>query len=174
MKGASWCICPSRSPLRRNPAAPVRDLESYLHTHIPLSAAMQVAVVAASTDAVMLSAPLVPNINHRSTAFGGSLSAVAILSAWSLVDLRLKAEGLHARLVIQSNRMDYDQPVTSSFTATASLADEARWPVFCRMLQRRGRARIVARSVIACDDVVAGHFEGEFVALLNRDEPTGG
>ena len=140
-------------------------LEAYLHAHIPLSAAMQVSVVAVSSEAVTLAAPLAPNINHRSTAFGGSLSAVAILSAWSLVHLRLRAEGLHARLVIQSNRMDYDLPVEADFTAAASLADAAAWLPFCRMLNRKGLARIGVRSVVTCGDMVGGRLEGEFVAF---------
>ena len=143
-----------------------RDLETYLHAHIPLSAAMQVSVVSVSPEAVTLAAPLAPNINHRSTAFGGSVSTLAILSAWSLVNLRLTAEGLHCRLVIQSNRMDYDSPIDSDFTATATLADPAAWPQFTRMLQRKGRARVVAQSLVRCGDVVGGRFEGEFVAFL--------
>ena len=142
------------------------DLQAYLHTHIPLSAAMQVSVVSVSPEAVTLAAPLVPNINHRSTAFGGSVSTLAILSAWSLVNLRLKAEGLETRLVIQSNRMDYDAPIEADFTAMATLADAADWPLFMKMLLRRGRARIVVQSVVRCRDVVGGRFEGEFVALL--------
>ena len=141
------------------------DLEAYLHAHIPLSAAMQVAVLSASSNAVTLSAPLAPNINHLSTAFGGSVSTLAILSAWSLVNLRLKAEGLHTRLVIQSNRMDYDAPVEGDFTATATLSDVAAWPLFTKLLQRKGRARIVVQSVVRCGDVVGGRFEGEFVAF---------
>lgn len=143
-----------------------QDLLSYLHAHIPLSAAMQVAVVSATPEAITLSAPLAPNINHRSTAFGGSVSTLAILSAWSLVNLRLKAEGLHTRLVIQSNRMEYDAPIESDFTATATLADTAAWPLFVKMLRRKGRARIVVKSVVRCGEAVGGRFEGEFVAFL--------
>jgi thioesterase domain-containing protein len=60
-----------------------RELEDYLHVHIPLSAAMQVAVVAVDASGVTLAAPLAPNINHRDTVFGGSASAVAILAAWA-------------------------------------------------------------------------------------------
>ncbi len=142
-----------------------QDLLSYLHAHIPLSAAMQVAVVSASSDSVTLAAPLAPNINHRSTAFGGSVSTLAILSAWSLVNLRLKGEGLQTRLVIQSNRMDYDAPIEGDFTATATLADASTWPLFTKMLLRRGRARIVVQSVVRCGAVVGGRFEGEFVAF---------
>ncbi len=142
------------------------DLEAYLHAHIPLSAAMQVSVVSASSEAVTLRAPLAPNINHRSTAFGGSVSTLAILSAWSLVNLRLNAENMRSRLVIQSNRMDYDQPIAADFTATSSLADVADWPPFTKMLVRRRRARLVARSVVRSGEIVGGRFEGEFVAFL--------
>ncbi|WP_341913351.1 YiiD C-terminal domain-containing protein [Ferrovibrio terrae] len=140
-------------------------LEAYLHNHIPLSAAMQVSVISASFEAVTLGAPLAPNINHRSTAFGGSVSTLAILSAWSLVNLRLNAEGLRTRLVIQSNHMDYDAPIESDFTATATLADPAAWPLFIKMLRRKGRARIVAQSVVQCGEILGGRFEGEFVAF---------
>jgi thioesterase domain-containing protein len=58
-----------------------RELQAYLHAHIPLSAAMQVSVDAVAADGVTLRAPLAPNINHRETVFGGSASAVAILAA---------------------------------------------------------------------------------------------
>lgn len=142
------------------------DLEAYLHGHIPLSAAMQVAVASVSPETVTLRAPLAPNINHRSTAFGGSVSTLAILSAWSLINLRLNAEALHSRLVIQANRMDYDQPISGDFTATSSLSDASAWPHFTRMLTRKGRARIRATSAVMYEGTVAGRFEGEFVAFL--------
>lgn len=75
-------------------------LKRYLYTNIPLSEAMKVSVETATTDSVVLSAPLEPNINHKSTVFGGSASAVAILAAWSLVHLRLEREGHHSEIVI--------------------------------------------------------------------------
>lgn len=146
--------------------SPARELEAYLHAHIPLSAAMQVSVVSVARDSVILSAPLAPNINHRSTAFGGSVSTLAILSAWSLVNRRLQDEELRSRLVIQSSRMDYDQPISAAFTATASLPDAAAWPLFTRMLTRKGRARIRVSSVVMSEGVIGGRFEGEFVAFL--------
>src|SRR5882762_1797906 len=97
------------------------DLERYLHEHIPLSKAMQVSVVSVQTDGVTLRAPLAPNINHRDTVFGGSASAVAILAAWSLLHVRLRAQGLASRLVIQRNTMDYALPILGEFTARSSL-----------------------------------------------------
>ena len=90
-------------------------LQTYLHQHIPLSQAMEVSVVEASALQVVLSAPLAPNINHRDTVFGGSASAVAILAAWSMLHLRLSAEELGSRLVIQRNTMDYLVPIDGCF-----------------------------------------------------------
>jgi thioesterase domain-containing protein len=142
-------------------------LESYLHEHIPLSKAMQVEVVAVQSNAVVLRAPLAPNINHRETAFGGSASALAILSAWSLLHTRLRSEGIECQLVIQRNTMDYDLPIAGTFHATASLGDAEDWPRFIRMFERKGRSRITVTSVLQFEGALAGRFSGEFVAIGN-------
>ena len=141
------------------------ELEAYLHAHIPLSAAMQVSVRAVDADAVTLAAPLAPNINHRETVFGGSASALGILAAWSLLHTRMRAEGLHVRLVIQSNAMDYDRPIFGDFTARSALAEADQWPRFMRMLARMRRARMRVNSVLESDGAVVGRLTGEFVAL---------
>ena len=141
------------------------ELEKYLHAHIPLSMAMQVSVVSVNEEAVVLAAPLAPNINHRETVFGGSASAVAILSAWSLLHTRLVGEGIASRLVIQRNSMSYELPIDGRFTARAFLDRPADWPAFTRMLARKGKARIAASAVLEYGGQVAGRFSGEFVAI---------
>ncbi len=141
------------------------ELEAYLHAHIPLSAAMQVSVRAVERDGVTLAAPLAPNINHRETVFGGSASAVAILAAWSLLHTRMLADGIAARLVIQSNTMDYDKPIFGEFTARSSLAEPDQWPRFMRMLARMRRARLRVHSVLESEGAVVGRLAGELVAL---------
>lgn len=141
------------------------ELEKYLHEHIPLSAAMQVSVEEASTEQVILGAPLLPNINHRDTVFGGSASVLAILSAWSLLHTKLTATGYKTRLVIQRNTMSYDQAIIGYFTAHAQTPAPEAWKAFTRMLERKGRARISVSSTLWYEGHEAGHFEGEFVAL---------
>ncbi len=141
------------------------DLEQYLHEHIPLSRAMQVTVVARDPDQVVLSAPLAPNANPHETVFGGSISAVAMLAAWSLLHTRLTTSGLSALLVLKRNTMNYEVPISGNFTATASTPDTEAWEAFARMLARRDRARISVSAVIEYRGQIAGRFEGEFVAL---------
>lgn len=140
-------------------------LQDYLHSHIPLSRAMQVQVVSASPEGVVLRAPLGPNINHRETVFGGSASALAILSAWALLHVRLQALGVSCRLVIQRNTMDYDLPMAGDFEARTLPVDTAEWERFLRMLGRRGVGRIAVSSVLEFNGAQAGRFSGEFVAM---------
>lgn len=145
-----------------------RVLEAYLHEQIPLSKAMGVVVLAAGTDGVRLSAPLEPNINHRETVFGGSATAVAILSAWALLHLRLREEDLARPLVIQRHAMRYDRPIAGPFTATAAVPDPAAWKRFVESLRRKDRGRIHMVSRLRCDGMIAGEFEGDFIALSRR------
>ncbi len=141
------------------------ELQSYLHEHIPLSSAMAVTVERVEAASIHLKAPLAPNINHRETVFGGSASAICILSAWSLLHLRLKREGLESRVVIQRNSMEYTAAVSGEFMARSFFEDADAWPAFVKLLQRRGRARIAIGAVMEADGVEAGRLHGEFVAL---------
>jgi len=145
-------------------------LDAYLHAHIPLSAAMEVRARRWEGARLTLAAPITPNINHKATAFGGSVSTLAILSAWSLLHLRLRDAGLAVELVIQRNQVEYLAPIATDFEATAALASEADWTRFEQMLRRRGRARIAVLAEVRADggpaEAPQGRFSGEFVALL--------
>lgn len=143
----------------------VESLQKYLHEHIPISKAMGVEVLEATVNGVKLYAPLSPNINHRETVFGGSASAVAILSAWSLLYLRLKIENINRRIVIQRSTMTYECPITDMFTASSVVRDPAAWFRFVTTLRRKDRARVRVNSILHCNDRKVGEFEGDFVAL---------
>ena len=145
-----------------------QDIERYLHNHIPLSQAMGVQVLSATPNAVRLAAPLAPNLNHRATVFGGSASALAILAAWTLLHIRLQAEGINARLVIQNNTMRYQKAMAASFHAVALAPETVAWKKFTHTLERKRRARIQTGSMLECEGVRAGELEGEFVAFLVR------
>jgi thioesterase domain-containing protein len=141
------------------------EVEQYLHRNIPLSAAMGIRVRVATPGQVQLWAPLAPNINHQSTVFGGSASAAATLSAWTLVHVGLHHANVEAMIVIQRNEMSYEAPIRGDFTAVCVLDDEAAWTRFLKTLHRRGRARITLRSQLMFEDRPAASFEGDFVAI---------
>jgi thioesterase domain-containing protein len=141
------------------------DLEQYLYDKIPLSRAMQVSALEVNEHTVRLQAPLAPNVNHRSTVFGGAGSALAILSAWSLLHVRLHAQEAAASIVIQRHSMSYERPMHGDFAARAWLAEPQEWPRFMRTLNRWGKARISVNSMLEYGGEQAGLFSGEFVAF---------
>jgi thioesterase domain-containing protein len=142
-----------------------REIEQYLHRNIPLCAAMSVHVQVATPRRVELAAPLAPNINHQSTVFGGSASAVAMLSAWTLVHLGLRHEGIDATTVIQRNAVRYQAPMHGDFIAVCTLADEAAWQHFVKCIERHGRGRISLKAHLLVNGRQTASFEGDFAAL---------
>jgi len=142
-----------------------KELETFLRSRIPLSAAMAVEVRTASPSAVVIFAPLAPNLNHRDTAFGGSVSAVAILAAWSVLYVRMQAEGLAGRIVIRRNAMSYDRPIAGDFTASAAAPDATDWAKFRATLARKRTARIRVGARIESGGERAGELDGEFAVL---------
>jgi thioesterase domain-containing protein len=144
-----------------------QTIQAYLYKQIPLSKAMEIQVIEVTNNLVILAAPIKPNINHRSTVFGGSASALAILSAWTLVNFRLESEGIKTRLVIQKNTIAYDKPITSDFEAVCSLTDRQVWTRFSQILQRKKKSRITLNSSLQCQGQQVGEFTGVFVALGN-------
>jgi len=134
---------------------------------------MGIRVLEAGPDRVRIEAPLAPNLNHRATAFGGSVAALAILAGWALVHTRLEQEGRRARTVIQSSALEYAAPIDGAFTAVSEAPAEAAWERFTRTLSRRGRGRILVTVTVEAGGATAATFSGEYVAIAG-DEPKRG
>ena len=155
------------------PTDALHKLERLLHAEIPLTCAMGVTVAHCDATGLTLRAPLEPNINHKSTAFGGSLATLATLAGWGLLQLLLRDHGL-VTVVIQESRVRYLLPVTGDFTATALPPAPEDLEKFLAQLERRGVARIDLVATIPAAERVAVHFEGRFVAFDKRRYPVAG
>lgn len=140
-------------------------LENYLRENIPLSIALGVAVSLATPKTVILTAPIRPNINHKSTAFGGSLHSVATLACWSLLFINLKQLNIHAEIVISSSDAKYLAPVTTDFKAECTLENNHDLDRFEKMLVKKGKARIKLHATIYQSETLALDYYGEFVAI---------
>ncbi len=140
------------------------SLRDYLYDHIPLTRAMKIEIGDVSLSSLSLYAPIAPNINHRETVFGGSASALCILSAWSFIHCRLKQHPeIVPQIVIQRNSMEYLKPVLGEFKATCSPASEKDWAFLLKSLARKKIGRIRLSSQLTFEGELAGTFEGTFV-----------
>lgn len=145
------------------------QLDSFLHKNIPITSAMGIETLCATKQRVVLKAPIKNNINHKSTAFGGSLHGVATLACWSLLHLNLDPiyQG-KIQIVIADSTINYLVPVTADFLAECSLPDEKAWKRFLLALDRKKMGRISLESKISCKDTVCVNFTGTFAAIITN------
>ena len=137
-------------------------LEKTLHDEIPITLPMGLSVKEANDKRVILTAPLEPNINHKSTAFGGSLYAVAVLTGWSMVFVQLKKRQIHAHIVIQEAKIKYFSPVHSDLEVVCEASREDFDRCFTTY-EKRGQGRVVLKAFIINEGKKLLAFEGKYV-----------
>ncbi|UVL19116.1 YiiD C-terminal domain-containing protein [Pseudomonas sp. B21-023] len=141
-------------------------LQSVLHGDIPLTREMGMEVIDWQAHTLRLKLPLAPNVNHKSTMFGGSLYCGAVLVGWGWLHLRLRELGIDdGHIVIQEGKISYPLPVTGAAVARCPAPDEKTWERFLTMYQRRGRARLTLETVVSNEgsDEPAVTFSGQYV-----------
>jgi len=126
---------------------------------------MGVEVAACERNRVVLRAPLECNLNHKSTAFGGSLYSLGVLSGWSLLYMYLRDRRLAAQIVIHESSIAYRHPVRHDFTAECAAGDEAVLERAAALFGRRGVARVRLDSTVRDGGLAAVEFHGSYALL---------
>ncbi|HEY9656068.1 MAG TPA: YiiD C-terminal domain-containing protein [Crinalium sp.] len=139
-------------------------ITQYAHEHIPITRHMGMTVLAVDDGRISLLAPYAPNINHRETIFGGSISSLGILAGWALLWAKLQMEETPKRLVIQSSSTNFIKPATEAIVAYCQ-CDRASWLTFYTTLQRHGKARITLAVESRCGETIVATHVGQYVAM---------
>jgi thioesterase domain-containing protein len=142
----------------------LRALQDTLASEIPISAAIGLKVSGFAAGALMLTAPLSPNINHKDTAFAGSLNAVLTLAGWSMLWLIAYSAGMPAKVVIQDSTIRYLRPVAHDFAAVCRLPERTEVERCLLMLRKKGKARMELVAEIREAGELAVAFGGRYVA----------
>lgn len=146
----------------------IQALERLLHHDIPLTGDMGLRVRAWDNHCLRLHVPLAPNVNHKSTMFGGSLYCAAVLAGWGWLHLRLGEAGLSGgHIVIQQGQIDYPLPVAGDALAVCENIDEALWQRFLKTYRRHGRARLQLQTQVLDGERCAVTFSGQYVVVAH-------
>jgi thioesterase domain-containing protein len=103
------------------------------------------------------------NKNHLDIVFGGSIAAISITTAWSLLQHKIQQAGLTGSLVIKQQEVKFLLPVHSDFECVATLQSAEEWPLFLENFRQRGRAKLIVNAHIVCDTRITSSFQGVFV-----------
>ena len=142
------------------------ELQTILHKEIPLTQAIGIQVSRCDAQHIELTAPLKPNINHKCTAFGGSLYSVAVLCGWSFVYQQMMLNQLSGHIVIQHSEVNYIQPVDGEIRAICALAETDKLNRFIKTCNHKGRARINLQVKILFNNADAVLFKGQYAVHL--------
>jgi thioesterase domain-containing protein len=146
-------------------AAALRALRRKLTSEMPVTQRLGIRLGGAEGSGVRLHAPLATNINHRGTAFAGSLNALATLAGWATVWLVLRGHDLPGQVVIQDSTVRYVRPVTGDFEARCEPPTHDAVRHLLEAVKRRGRGRIELTVTVSDQAGPAVAFKGRYVAL---------
>ena len=142
-------------------------LEAKLHHEIPLSKAMAIRMISVDSEQSSVFAPLGPNMNHKSTAFGGSVHSVAVLACWTLLTNFLENQDVDY-VVIQRSQIEYLGPIASDFSSQAKWASTIEKEKFEKSLERKKLARVKLDATVVCEGKTCAKLEAEFVAAIRK------
>jgi thioesterase domain-containing protein len=147
----------------------VQALQKTLEHEIPLTRYLELRVLSYDEDGLTLGAPLTPNINHKRTAFAGSLNSVVTLAGWGLLWLLLQELEIPARVVIQDSTCSYLRPVSNDFSAFCRKPEPEQIARMAEALKKRGKARMELHIEIHNETTLAVSFTGRYVILALRE-----
>jgi len=139
------------------------ELQKVLNNEIPLTNAIGICVEDYTDNAIKISAPLENNINHKNTAFGGSLYSISVLAGWSLLFALLKENNRQGHIVIHESNIRFHKPVNGNIIASCQIDDEIALNRFLKIFDRKGISRINLTSTIQQDGDDAVIFKGTYV-----------
>ncbi|MGF1616134.1 MAG: YiiD C-terminal domain-containing protein [Gammaproteobacteria bacterium] len=145
-----------------------QHLQTLLDEQVPLVRAMGVKIKQYGPEGLLLTAPLERNVNHRGTAFAGSLATLATLAGWALTMLRVEAMGMHPEVVVAHSTIDYLAPVRTDIEALCAMPDKAAAEKLQRALQRKGIGRWTLAARIPATGAMSVEFTGTYAITLQR------
>jgi thioesterase domain-containing protein len=145
----------------------LEKLQNKLHDEIPLTKVMGIEIKEYNHKEFITTAPLDININDKGTAFGGSLSTMTIISAWSLCWLTSQELGFNSKnIVVIENKNSYLLPVTKKLVCISQKPSKEEIETLKKKLKEKGSASIKIKSKIIEDNTTCVNFEGIYVIKL--------
>ena len=145
----------------------IKELQNKLYNDIPLTKIMEIKIQNYTNQELITTASLGININDKGTAFGGSLSTMTIISAWSLCWLISKELGFNSNnIVIIKNDTSFRKPVTKDIVCITKKPSKEEIEIVKQKLQIKKSASLKIQSQIIEDGEICVGFEGYYVIKI--------
>lgn len=139
------------------------EFQEFMYSNIPLTKKMDFTIEDFEDEKISVKALLKTNINHKSTAFGGSISTVLTMCGWAAVFKIIKEIDEEAHIVIQKSCVNYIKPITKDFTALYEVKNREEIQNFIKTYNKYGKARMEIETKILENESVRASFIGTYV-----------
>lgn len=137
--------------------------EQTLFELIPQTRNFGIKIVKINASELIVQGSYAQNKNHLDIVFGGSIAAISITTAWSLLQHNIQQAGLKGKLVIKQQEVKFLLPVHTDFECIATMPSADAWSQFVNNFHQHGRARITLSARVVCQAKTTSIFEGVFV-----------
>lgn len=133
-------------------------LQDFIYEQIPLSQHLGVKIRKIDNLGAEVTAPLDPNRNHMGTAFGGSLQAILVLSAYAWLFQIMKQHGFQCHVILQESHFEFLAPVKADIVAVCKAPNENQLNKFLNTFTKKQKARITLHAFIKDKCEFTGRF----------------
>ncbi|MBD5781819.1 YiiD C-terminal domain-containing protein [Pelagicoccus sp. NFK12] len=124
---------------------PLKRVEEFLHTRVPLSKAINCQVVEATDKALKLSAPKFVNTVTDDGFSDTSVLNLCNLASWAFLQISLQRLNYKPFTSLTQANLSKNREIDSNsgnIYATCTLPGDKEWQQFLRMLSRKARAKV--------------------------------
>lgn len=134
----------------------IKQLQTFLYQEIPLTKDMGLIIKEFSPESILTTAPLAKNINDKGSVFGGSSSALMIITAWSLIKLNCQKYDITSDIVIHKNETTWNKALYEKLYIKARFKKAYNFEGIKCALQRSKLQRV--ECIIELQDDVANIY----------------
>ncbi len=146
-----------------------KELQDTWYEKIPISEHMGIKLSVYTERTIETKASLNKNINLHGTMFAGSIYSQATLTAWGMIYLQLKQQGLSGEIVLGDAKIHYHKPVTMRPRARCNIES---FQGDLSPLKKGKKAPIQLKVDILNGSVPVAEFSGKFYVLPSKAKPT--
>lgn len=131
---------------------PLKRVEEFLHTRVPLSKAMSCQVVEANDKLLRLSAPKFANTVTDEDFSDTSILNLCNLASWAFLQIALQRLNYKPLTSLSQASLAKGREIDSNSSkifATCTLPGDKEWQQFIRMLSRKARAKVTLTTSLS-------------------------
>lgn len=141
-----------------------QKLTKKVYEQIKITKILGLKIVSVSPNYVILIVPIKPNLNHKKTAFGGSVHSSALVGCWALINFYSSIKNMSPdNLVGQDSKVSFYKPIVSDFKIKTSWISLDEKKSFINSLKKYKKGRVTLISKIYCKKKLCAQAESRFV-----------